>query len=124
MKTTPIQIEHVQHHEGAQPQDSQHQNLQRHDMLIGVLSITAVILLVSLLLVQWMPAPALATGMTTSSGGFVMTVGAWTIGDEEIVFLLDSSSNKMVAYRFDPSTRQIAVVQGIDLAPIRPPGQP
>ena len=101
--------------------------IDRNDLAIGVLSVTAVVLFVSLILVQATTTPALAGGMTAQGGGFVMTVGALTIGDEEIVYLVDTSSNKMVTYRFDPASRQIAVLQGVDLATIQPAarsGQP
>lgn len=94
--------------------------LDRGDFLIGVLSITAAIFFVSLLLVQWMPAPALGSGMTTYGGGFVMTVGALTVGDEEIVYLIDTSSQKMATYRFDTAKNQIVILQGVDLTTLQP----
>lgn len=94
--------------------------MDRRDFAIGVLSTTAAILLVGLLLVQTAPAPVLADGMTTSSGGnYVLTVGGVTQADEEFVYVLDSAADKMIVYRFDAHQREIQVVQGVDLAEIR-----
>lgn len=94
---------------------------------IGVLSTTAVILFVGLLIVQSRPSEVYASGMTTSGGGYIMTVGAMTQNDEEVVYVLDTRSQKLVVYRFDGNRREIQILQGIDLSDLRkgatPPGR-
>jgi len=93
--------------------------LDRKDLAIGVLSTTGVVLLVGVLLVQNRPPAALAGGMTTTGGGYVVTVGEAAAYTEELVYILDTASERMLAYRFDPFRREIRVVQGIDLAQVR-----
>ncbi|UCE61642.1 MAG: hypothetical protein JSU63_07815 [Phycisphaerales bacterium] len=85
------------------------------DYAIGILSTTAVILLVGIMVIHSRPDPAMATGMTVSGGGYVMTVGAISIGDEELLFVIDTQAGKMIAYRFDIRSHQVNVVQGFDL---------
>jgi len=86
---------------------------------IGVLSTTATILLVGVILVHSRSNEVLANGMTTSGGGYVVTVGNLTQHDEELVYVIDSSTDKMIVYRFDGSRHQIELVQGIDLAEMK-----
>jgi len=86
---------------------------------IGVLSTTAVILLVGLILVQTRPQVLRADGMTTYAGEYVLTVGSLSNVDEELVYVINVPEEKLVTYRFDSHRRQIEVVQGIDLAPLR-----
>ncbi len=57
--------------------------------------------------------------MTTSAGDYVLTVGKVAAADEEYVYVLDSPSAKLIAYRFNPSRQQIEIVQGIDLSELR-----
>lgn len=86
---------------------------------IGVLSTTAVVLLVGLVLMNNRPEPALASGMTQMSGDYVVTVGSVSHNDEELVYVLDASLGKMIIYRFDAGTSKMAVVEGIDLGEMR-----
>ena len=86
---------------------------------IGVLSTTASILFVGLLMLQNQSPSANAEGMTTSGGNYILTVGRLNQGDEELLYLIDSGSDKLIAYRFDATRRSIEVVQGIDLGEIR-----
>jgi hypothetical protein len=94
---------------------------------IGVLSTTATVLLVGVVLLYSRPEGARADGMTTSGGNYVITVGSLTKGDEEVVYVVDTSTDKMLVFRFDGNRRQIEIVQGVDLAEARrastPPGQ-
>lgn len=86
---------------------------------IGVLSTTAAILLVGLLVIHSRPEPARADGMTTSAGAYVLSVGGVSIADEEYLYVLDAPAQKLIAYRFDAGRQQIEVAQGIDLAELR-----
>jgi len=93
--------------------------MDRKDFAIGLLSTTATILLVGLLVVQSLPDRAVADGMTTSAANDILTVGSVSKADEEFVYLIDTASDKMIAYRFDVNQRQIEVVQWVDLAELR-----
>ena len=104
--------------------------MDSRNFTIGVLSTTATILLVGIVLLYSRPDEVRAGGMTTSGGRYVVTVGSLTQADEELVYVLDTSADKMVVYRFDGNRRQIEILQGIDLAelqktsPPRDPQQP
>ncbi len=91
------------------------------DFAIGVLSITAMILLVGVSLVSMQPAPAIASGMTVSAGSYTMTVGQAASVDEEFLYVLDGPAEKMIAYRFNTTRQTIDVIQGIDLSGLRAP---
>lgn len=95
--------------------------MESKSLTIGVLSTTAVILLVGLLVIHTRPAPAFASGMTTTSGDFVMTVGSDASGDQELVYLLDVPVGRLIAYRFNAGRQSIEIIQGIDLNAIRKP---
>ena len=86
---------------------------------IGVLSTTATILLVGVVLLYSRPNDVRADGMTVSGGGYIMTVGSLTRNDEDIVYVLDTATDKMLVYRFDAQRRQIEMLQGMDLAELR-----
>jgi len=83
---------------------------------IGVLSTTAVILLVGVLIIHGNSKPAFASGMTASGGKYILTVGSVSINDEELVFVIDTGAKKMLAYRFDTGGGQIQIVSGVNLA--------
>lgn len=91
---------------------------------IGVLSTTALILLVGLIVIQSRPAPVRADGMTTHGGDYVMTVGALNRPDEDLLYIIDAPAEKMIAYRFDARTQRIEIVQGTDLAQMRSASAP
>ena len=77
------------------------------DFAIGILSITATILFVGVILIAVQPEPVLASGMSASGGDYVMTVGQAASVDEEYVYVLDSPAEKMIVYRFHPGTQQV-----------------
>lgn len=89
--------------------------MDKRDFTIGLLTTTATILLVGVLILQTRTSPVYADGMTVSSGDYVMTVGAIDDPDEEYVYVIDLPSEKMIAYRFDSTRGRINLVQGIDL---------
>ena len=86
---------------------------------IGVLSTTAIILFVGLMVIHTRPNPVMADGMSISGGDYVLTVGAIDEIDEEFLFVIDAPSEKMIAYRFDARRGRIEIVFGKDLAQIR-----
>ncbi len=87
---------------------------------IGILTTTAVILLTALVILQTLPQPAVASGgMTVTGGDFVMTVGRDSSGDQEFVYVIDGSSQRLIVYRFDTARKQIQIAQGLDLGELR-----
>jgi hypothetical protein len=89
------------------------------DLAIGILSTTAAILLVGLLVVHALPGPAYASGMGASGGDYVLTVGMDVTADQELLYLVDAPQEKMIVYRFDGGRGTIEIYQGIDLKPLR-----
>jgi hypothetical protein len=64
--------------------------------------------------------------MTVTSGKFVLTVATRTVGDEEILMVLNAPEQRMIAYRYDTAQRELQVVSGIDMkldlqAAVQPP---
>ena len=86
---------------------------------IGILSTTAAILLVGVLIIHSRPSPALASGVTETGGNYVLTVGTYTINDEELLFVIDSSALKMITYRFHTGKGEIQIADAIDLQQMR-----
>jgi hypothetical protein len=91
---------------------------------IGVLSITAVILFVGLLIVHTTPRPALAEGMTIVNGEYAIAVGSVTRNDEDLVYVIDAPAEQLRAYRFNAGAKQIELVDSIGLSIQRGPGGP
>ena len=81
---------------------------------IGVLSTTAVVLLVGVLLIHSQSSAAFASGMTTEGGKYVMTVGAIEPA-EDLVFVINATAQKMIIYRFDVGRSRIVRVERVDL---------
>ena len=100
-------------------QERKSSGMESRNLAVGVLSTTAVILLVGLAIIHTRPTPAQADGMTVARGDYVLTVGGSTQVDEELVFLIDVPEQKMIIYRFDAGRHQIDMVQGVDLAEMR-----
>ncbi len=88
---------------------------------IGILSTTAVILVVGLVLLHTGREQAWASGMTAAGGEYVLTVGLGVQRDEELVYVIHAPTQRMVTYRFDTTRQQIEIVQGMDLAELRQP---
>ena len=60
--------------------------------------------------------------MGAAGDDYVMTVGLSTSTDEELLYVIDVRSSRMVVYRFNTNRLQIELVQGIDLAQLRDRG--
>lgn len=89
---------------------------------IGVLSTTAVILLVGVLVIGSRPAPVLGQ-MTVTKGDYIITVGNSPQLDEEYVYVIDAPEQKLAVYRFNTPREQIDLLQGVDLKEMREAGQ-
>jgi len=96
--------------------------MDNRNFAIGILSTTATILFVGLIVIHTRPASVLADGMTTRGGDFDMTVGAVDKRDEELVYVINTPLQRMIAYRFNANTNQIEIYQGVDLAEVRAEG--
>lgn len=88
--------------------------MNRKDLAIGVLSTTAVILFVGLILVSLQPEPALASGMGDRGGDYIMLVGELR-DQEEALYVINTAQNLVIQYRYDIPNRQIVVRSGTDL---------
>ena len=81
------------------------------DFTIGILSTTAVILLTGLFIIQSRPAPAHASGMTAKAGNYVMANGQLH-NNEELLYIINTATDHMTAYRLDVRAKQIVVAHG------------
>ncbi len=86
------------------------------DMTIAVLSTTSVVLLVGILVVNMLPSQALGAGMTAKAGKYVVTVGVGSTDNEEYLYIMDTSSERVGVYRFVGNRIQLSA--GMDLAPL------
>ena len=73
---------------------------QRDNLTIGVLSITAVVLLVGVLLAPGWQAPAYAIGQLDRGGDYIMLTGQFS-KSSEMVYLIDAAAQKLNAYSYD-----------------------
>lgn len=97
--------------------------MDQRNLAIGVLSITASILFVGLLILTTQPERALAAGMTISRDDYVLTVGQLTT-NEEMLYLIDSPQETLVTYSFDGNQRTIELVESINLKDMREATKP
>ncbi len=89
------------------------------DLAIGVLSVTAVVLLAALAIVQSLaPRPAMAYAQTSASGDFVVTTSQLD-DTAELVVILEAASQRMNVYGYNVQAGQIELIQQIDLAPLQ-----
>ncbi len=73
---------------------------QRDNLTIGVLSITAVVLLVGVLLAPGWQAPAYAIGQLDRGGDYIMLTGQFS-KSSEMVYLIDAAAQQLNAYSYD-----------------------
>src|SRR5687768_9403684 len=89
--------------------------MQSKDFTIGVLSITAVILATSFILVEALaPAPAMAGGQTAVVGEYIASTGQ--LDDiTDLVYIIDTGVQRMNVYGYDAPTNALELVQQIDI---------
>ncbi len=94
--------------------------MDNKNLTIGVLGITAVILLVGIIIVNSQPQPAVAAaGPGIQSGDYVLATVQF-IHDEELLIVVDSVAQRLITYRFDTRSRQsFSPTDGHDLAALR-----
>jgi hypothetical protein len=98
--------------------------MDQRNFAIGVLSTTAVILLVGVVMVASRPSPVEAAGMTATGGDYIVSVGTSSQTDEEYVYVVDVPSQKMLVYRFDANRGNVDIVQAVDLSKLRDDAAP
>jgi hypothetical protein len=90
---------------------------------IGVLSITACVLFVGLLMVAGQPAPAYGIGQTDRGGDYIMLTQQLS-NSQEGVLILDAASRQMTLYALNGSTKQLQVLHSnipLDQLPVPGP---
>lgn len=89
--------------------------LDARTFAVGVLSVTACVLLVGILLLSATPRAALATGQMDRAGDYLMLTQQIS-NSEEAVVVIDAASQRMSLYFLDPNTRKlVAIQQGLPL---------
>ncbi|MCB9851061.1 MAG: hypothetical protein H6817_10210 [Phycisphaerales bacterium] len=91
------------------------------NLAIGVLSITAVILFVGIILVNVQPNAAVASNVSSYGGDFTITVGRVT-RDTEILYVLDNTTQRLLAYGIDRRSGAVNILDKADLSTVVPPG--
>ncbi len=76
---------------------------------IGVLSITACVLFVGLLMATGQPAPAYGIGQTDRAGDYLMVTQQLTNSQEGVV-IFDAASRQMTLYALNGSNKQLQVL--------------
>ena len=88
------------------------------NMIIAVLSVTAVVLLCTLVLVHgdWRARDAsLVWADTVDRGGdYIMATGAFS-DTNEALYALDGSNDRLNVYQYDPNERGIVLYDSVDL---------
>ena len=88
------------------------------NMIIAVLSVTAVVLLCTLVLVHstWrQPAASVAWADSVDRGGdYVLATGAYTDRDE-VVYTLDGNAGRLIAYQYDQNSKGMVLYDSVDL---------
>ena len=82
---------------------------------IGVLSITAVILLVGLVVVSALPQPAVASNVSSYGGDFTITVGRVT-QDTELLYVVDNTTQRLLVYGIARKSGAVAILDKAELA--------
>lgn len=87
---------------------------------IGVLSVTACVLFVGLLLVANQPTPAYGIGQSDRGGDYVMLTQQLTTSTEGLV-VVDAAAKKLILYGFDYNRKSLTIVDGFNLDRLRKP---
>lgn len=87
---------------------------------IGVLGVTACILLVGIVLLASSPAPSYATGMNDRSGDYILLTQQLTTTNEGVI-VIDAASKQLVMYAFDQNANRIEMLGRFKLDKLRKP---
>jgi len=96
--------------------------MNKQTLAIGVLSITATVLLVGILVVLSIPRPAQALGELDRGGDYIMVTSQF-MSNWEVVFITDAAVGRMGAYFYNLNTKTVQLVDMVEFARfMRPPG--
>ena len=85
------------------------------DFTIGVLSVTAVVLLVGFLVLQAIPPqPALASGQSGTVGDYVVTT-AFVDDQSEVIGILDTAAQRVNFYQLESNANRIVLLYSQDI---------
>ncbi len=85
------------------------------DFAIGILSVTAVILLAAIMIVQVMPAqPVMAAGTAVTAGRYTVTT-AQLDDTSDLIYVVDTTTRTMNIYGFAPALGQLQLIQRMDV---------
>ena len=88
------------------------------NMIIAVLTVTAVVLLCTLVLVHRAgrePGGSLVWADTVDRGGdYILVTGAFADNDEAL-YALDGSNDRLNVYQYDPNEKGIVLYHSVDL---------
>ncbi len=89
------------------------------NMIIAVLSVTAVVLLCTLVLVhsQWQELrPSVAWADTVDRGGdYILATGAYSDANEAL-YVLDGAKDRLNVYQYDPNRKELVWYSKVDLS--------
>ncbi len=90
--------------------------MNQQNFTIGILTVTATILLVGILLMGTLtPREAQAFGQADRGGDYVMLTSQWRLSDE-VLWILDGRSQVLGLYYFQPDRARLELVDTIQLA--------
>ena len=90
----------------------------KQNLTIGILSITATVLLVGVMVVMMLAnTPALAIGQTDRGGDYIMVTGQFT-QNSELVYVTDAAAKRLNAYAYDPTRRDLILWDTQELAKV------
>ncbi|NOT00266.1 MAG: hypothetical protein HOP29_06520 [Phycisphaerales bacterium] len=92
------------------------------DLAIGVLSTTATVLFVGLIVIHTRPQPAFASGMGDTGGDYKVLTGEM-FDQEEYLYVIDTATAALAVYRYNMTTGQIEYKDGGALARFFEQGQ-
>lgn len=84
------------------------------NLTIGILSVSAVVLLAALIVTTAMPQPVMALGQLDRGGDYILMTSQFT-ENSEVVFVTDAAARRMIMYSYEPTTRDIRFWDAIDL---------
>lgn len=90
---------------------------QQRNLAIAVLTITATILLVAVILSFGGRSEALAIGQIDRGGDYILLTGQFT-QNSELVYLTDAAARRLNVYSYEPTTRTLRLWDSKDLSRI------
>ena len=91
------------------------QPMNRDSLAIGVLSITATIMLVGILVVVSLPTPAMGLGQLDRGGDYLMLTYQF-LANWELVMITDGAVGRMSAYFYNLNNQTILLWDSVELA--------